>query len=262
MDTKSGRDVRDEKQVKEAIRKFKPDIILSLASTAGIDRVEKDPIGCIETNILGARNILKYKGNAKLVHWSTSEAYGERADRDSEEDTTNVGAAGSPRWTYQASKVCADHLIVNFDKNALIVRPFNVFGPEQVGHGAIADFIQWALHNQDIKIYGDGLQVRSWSVVDDFNDAVFALIENDCSGIYNIGDPGNELTIRKLAEIIIDFCQSKSKLYYVPKREVDVYYRVPNISKLTRDTGWLPKRNFYEELKRTIAENKLCNASL
>lgn len=91
LDIKSGLDVRDEELVKRTIEEYKPDIILSLASTAGIDRVERDPIGCIETNILGVRNILRHKGTAKLVHWSTSEVYGEQADRNEETDTTNVG---------------------------------------------------------------------------------------------------------------------------------------------------------------------------
>lgn len=259
FDIKNGFDVRNEQQIKKTINSFKPDVILSLASTAGIDRVEKDPIGCIETNILGVKNLLKHKGKAKLVHWSTSEVYGEQADRNTEEDTTNVGCAGSPRWTYQASKVCADHLIVNSDKNALIVRPFNVFGSEQVGHGAIADFANWALKGQDLKIYGDGKQIRSWCIVDDFLDGVFALIENNCSGIYNVGNPSFPQEIKETAEEIIKHAESRSSVYHVPKREVDVYYRVPNISKITRDTNWIPKRDFHEELKKTIEYYKAQN---
>lgn len=250
FDIVNGDDVRNEEELKNAIWSFKPDIILSLASTAGIDRVEKDPIGCIETNVIGVHNLLKYKGNAKLVHFSTSEVYGEQADRNKESDATNVGAAGSPRWTYQASKVCADHLIVNTDKNALIIRPFNVFGPEQIGHGAIADFKKWAKEGTDLKIYGDGMQIRSWCIVDDFVDAVIELIENDCSGIYNVGNPGTPITIKELADKVIEYSNSPSKLYYVPRREVDVYYRVPNIDKLSGATGWIPTRNFDDELKK------------
>lgn len=252
FDVKDGLDVRDERAIEVGIGWFKPDIIFSLASTAGIDRVEKDPIGCIETNILGVRNLLKYKGNTKLVHFSTSEVYGEQADKNTEEDTTNVGAAGSSRWTYQASKVCADHLIVNSDKNALIIRPFNVFGPEQIGHGAIADFSNWAIHGQDLKIYGDGQQVRSWCIVDDFLDGVMALVESKYAGIYNVGNPQYPQSILETANEIIKYAGTESKTYFVPKREVDVYYRVPNISKITRDTGWIPKRDFHEELKKTV----------
>lgn len=250
FDKVDGWDVRDEEQLSNYIERYNPDIILSLASTAGINRVEKDPIGCIQTNILGVQNILKHKGTAKLVHFSTSEVYGEQADRNLETDTTNVGAAGSPRWTYQASKVCADHLIVNSDPNALIIRPFNVFGPEQVGHGAIADFRKWAKEGTDLKIYGDGTQVRAWCIVDDFVDAVFALIKNDCHGIYNVGNPTSPITIKKLAANVIKYSKSSSKTYHVPRRDVDVYYRVPNIRKLLKDTGWKPKRDFDEELRK------------
>ena len=253
LDTKDNQDVRDEQFIKETIVDFEPDIIISMASTAGIDRVEKDPIGCIETNVMGVSNLLKHKGNIKLVHLSTSEVYGDNADRNVETDPTLVGSIGSPRWSYQASKVCADHLIVNTDKEALIIRPFNVFGPKQEGHGAIADFIEWAKQGEDLKIYGDGMQERSWCSVYDFLEGVIALIENDCKGVYNVGDPNTIMTIRALAERIIAGCHSESKLYYVPKREVDIYYRVPNIDKITKDTRWKPKRSFCSELNKTIS---------
>lgn len=138
----------------------------------------------------------------------------------------------------------------------MIIRPFNVFGPKQVGHGAIADFIGLAKQGKDLKIYGDGNQVRSWCIVEDFIDAVFRLIENGCSGLYNAGNPYFPQLIKETAQEIIDLCGSKSKLFFVPKREVDVYYRVPNIDKITKDTGWIPRRDFHEELKRTVEEIK------
>jgi nucleoside-diphosphate-sugar epimerase len=244
-------DVRDEQQVKDWLE-CGWDIIFSLASTAGIDRVAADPQGTIETNINGVQNLLKHKGDAKLVHFSTSEAYGERADRNTETDATHVGAAGNPRWTYQASKVCADHLIMAADPDALIVRPFNVFGEHQEGHGAIADFIDWGLKGEGIKIYGDGSQLRSWVYVEDFLDAVLALVEKDAKGIYNVGDPTTPITIKELAEEIAKETGEGSELYYEPLREVDVFYRVPNIDKLTELTGWKPKHDFHEALKQVI----------
>ena len=254
VDIKNNQDVRDEQFVKSTIEEFKPDIIISMASTAGIDRVAKNPIGCIETNVMGISNLLKHKGSIKLVHLSTSEVYGDNADKNLETDPTLVGSIGSPRWSYQASKVCADHLITNTDKDALIVRPFNIFGPKQKGHGAIADFIDWAKQGEVLKIYGDGLQKRSWCSVHDFLEGMIALIDQDRQGVYNVGNPGTILTIKELAEEIIEICKSTSKLYYVPKREVDIYYRVPNIDKITKDTGWKPQREFHPELFKTIKE--------
>jgi len=252
MDTKISRDIRFGEMVSLIISEFNPDIIFSLASTAGIDRVAADPIGCIETNINGVQNLLKHKGEAKLVHFSTSEAYGERADRNKETDTTHVGAAGNPRWTYQASKVCADHLILAADKDALVVRPFNVFGEHQIGHGAIADFIDWGLKGEGIKIYGDGSQLRSWVYVEDFLDAVLALVDKDAKGIYNVGDPSTPITIKEMAEEIATETGKGSELYYEPLREVDVFYRVPNINKLVNLTSWKPAHNFHEALKQVI----------
>lgn len=252
FDIVNGHDVRKYYDLQSIVDTFKPDIIISMASVAGIDRVANDPIGTIDTNILGIRNLLKVKDNIKLVHLSTSEVYGESADRNKETDPTIVGSVGSSRWSYQASKVCADHLITNSDPNALIIRPFNVFGPKQIGHGAIADFIEWAKEGKDLKIYGDGLQMRSWCSVDDFLVGVISLIEKECSGVYNVGDPSTPISIKELAEEIIELCQSKSKLYYVPKREVDVYYRVPNIDKIKADIGWSPVCDFHKELENTI----------
>jgi len=252
MDTKSNRDVRDEQEVKAAIELFSPDIIFSLASTAGIDRVAADPQGTIETNINGVQNLLKHKGGAKLVHFSTSEAYGERADRNKETDATHVGAAGNPRWTYQASKVCADHLILASDDDALVIRPFNVFGDHQVGHGAIADFIDWGLKGEGIKIYGEGDQLRAWIYIEDFLDAVLMLVEKDAKGIFNVGDPNNPITIKELAEEIAKETGGGSELYYEPLREVDVFYRVPDIAKLQELTGWEPTRYFLGALKQVI----------
>ena len=247
-------DVRNEENLILAIVKFKPDLILSLASTAGIKRVEENPVECIETNVVGVMNVLKFKKNLdiKLVHFSTSEAYGDNADRNLETDVTHVGVAGSPRWVYQASKVCADHLIMNADKNALIVRPFNIFGIGQEGHGAIADFCMWAKDGKDITIFGDGDQVRSWCPVDDFIDALFMLINNDAKGIYNVGNPEAPQTILDTAMEIIENTDSVSELVFLPKRDVDISYRVPNIDKLIKETGWKPTRDFHEELKHTI----------
>ena len=201
-----------------------PDVIFSLASVAGIDRVANDPQGTIETNINGVQNLLRNKGDAKLVHFSTSEAYGERADRNTETDATHVGAAGNPRWTYQASKVCADHLILASDKDALVIRPFNVFGDHQVGHGAIADFIDWGLKGEGIKIYGKGDQLRSWVYVEDFLDAVLALVDKDAKGIYNVGDPATPITIKELGEEIAKETVGGEKMY-VKDANVFAYYR-------------------------------------
>jgi len=245
-------DVRDLNNVSFCLHEFCPDLILSLASTAGIKRVEENPVQCIETNVLGVMNLIRCRGNAKIVHFSTSEVYGDNADHNLETDVTHVGAAGSPRWVYQASKVCADHLIMNSDKNALIVRPFNIFGIGQEGHGAIADFCMWARDGKDITIFGDGEQIRSWCPVDDFIDALFMLINNDANGIYNVGNPTAPQSILDTAMEIIENTDSVSKVVFLPKRDVDISYRVPNIDKLTKETGWKPTRDFHEELKHTI----------
>ncbi len=256
FDIKSKRDVRMNLLVANVIRRFKPDLIFNLASTAGINKVEANPSQCIETNIFGVRNIIKHKGDIKLVHFSSSEVYGEHSDHSTEDTPTLVGSAGSPRWSYQASKVCADHYVINADKNALIIRPFNIFGKTQTDHGAIADFVQLCKKNENIRIFGDGSQVRSWCGVEEFLVGVIALLEKDCSGIYNVGNPNFPQTIEETAEEIITKFGSQNQIEYADKREVDVSYRVPSIDKLIRDTEWQPTQNFHDELLKVIEYQK------
>lgn len=128
LDIKSGFDVRNEIATKEAIKDS--GLIFNLASVAGVDNVENDPLGCIETNIVGTLNILKHK-KGKLVYFSTSEVYGKYANRNTEEEVLWVEPPKSSRWSYQVSKLCTEHLIMTIDPGSLIIRPFNVFGEGQ-----------------------------------------------------------------------------------------------------------------------------------
>jgi len=251
-------DVRNRELLEQMIVKHRPEVVFNLASMTGIERVDADPINCMDINFNGTKNVcelaLRY-GVRKVIHFSSSEVYGE-CHSVSEEDETRLGAAGDPRWTYSASKIAADHLVSAYASrgglNACIVRPFNIFGPRQTGHGAISHFIAWSLDGLPIKVYGDGAQVRSWCIVYDLARAVIQVLRRDLRGVINIGDPYTPLTINDLAEMVVSFCGSESEIRHVPKRPVDIMYRVPNIERAQKLLDWRPVWNFEDSLKHTV----------
>jgi len=252
-------DVTDYELLKHIVRSYRPEAIINLAAMAGIETVERKPLSCIETNFFGPYYLSKLaieNDVDRLIHFSSSEVYGEVSDGSAEDSVTPIGPAKDARWSYASSKATGDHLISSFEKqyglNGVVIRPFNIFGERQTGHGAISHFIVWALQGKNIRIYGDGSQVRAWCYVKNLVDATIKLIDAPETGIFNIGDPRSPETIMVLAEQIIELTGSTSETVCVPKRSVDVDYRVPNVDKAKNELGWVPTYDFEEGLKRTI----------
>jgi dTDP-glucose 4,6-dehydratase len=205
----------------------------------------------MEINILGAFNLLralrKYENQLERVaNFSTSEVLGAYAYKSTEKSDTNFAPVGAARWTYSVSKVAAEHLVHSyfneFGYPCVTVRPFNIYGPGQIGEGAIQVFIKNVVLNKNIEIHGDGDQIRSWCYIDDMiNGIVLCLSNKNAIGqIFNIGNPKGTVTISSLAEKIISLCKSKSKIIYVPKNYVDVELRIPSIEKATEILGYKP----------------------
>lgn len=237
------------------------DAVVHLAAITGIDAVAENPVLTIKTNFLGAMNVLeiaKELGIKKIITFSSCEVYGKLSYKTDETAETVMEPVGDARISYAASKICADHLARSYYlKHGLpvtILRPFNIYGERQVGHGAISLFVNWALRDQPLIIYGDGLQIRAWCHVDDLMSAIPKLIENHKTDgeVLNIGNPSQAITILNLAEKIIEMTNSKSRLKFLHKRAVDVDVRVPNITKIKKLIGYQPKISIREGLKRTI----------
>jgi len=259
-------DVTDHSLMRNLVRSYRPEIIINLAAMAGIESVEAKPLSCIKTNVFGPYylcELARENDVDKVIHFSTSEVYGPHADKVGEDEVTAVGPANDTRWAYAASKLAADHLLQAYNRQiglkTIVVRPFNIFGERQTGHGAISHFIAWAIQGKDIRIYGDGKQLRAWCYVKDLVKAVLLLLEKDVTGIFNLGDPRHPLTIKDLASKILDLTGSSSKLHYVPARPVDVNYRVPNIDKAQKVLGWKPEWSFEKALKQTVEWYKTIN---
>ncbi len=244
-------DILDLKNIRKVCEDFKPQIVIHLAAIAGVDTVIKNPVKTMEINILGTFNLLKalFKYQEKLqrfINFSTSEVLGAYAYKSTEKADTSFAPVGEARWTYSISKVTSEHLVYSYYKEygypAITIRPFNIYGPGQIGEGAIHVFIKNAVLNKNIEIHGDGDQIRSWCYIDDMiNGTELCLTGKNAIGeIFNIGNPKGTITISSLAEKIVTLCKTKSKIIYVPKNYVDVELRIPSIEKATEILKFKP----------------------
>jgi len=256
-------DILDYSALKKAVDDFRPNVVIHLAAIAGIETVIKNPVTTMKVNMIGTANILEVlKSYAnyidKFIDFSTSEVFGTYAYKVDEKCTTNLAPVGEARWTYSVSKLAAEHLTHSYYKEyglkAVTIRPFNIYGPGQVGEGAVHQFIMRAIKNEQIQIHGDGDQIRSWCYIDDFVDGISLCLENDAAvgNSFNIGNPRGTITIGMLAQLIKQIAGSKSEIVYVPKNYVDVELRVPNIDKAVDLLGYSPKYDLISGLTKTI----------
>jgi nucleoside-diphosphate-sugar epimerase len=240
------------------------DIIVHAAAIAGIDSVVTKRLRTMQVNLLGTVNVLEAalrEGNSKIrraVVFSTSEVYGPYVYRGSETDMTTQGAVGDPRWSYAVSKIAAEHLAFSyFDAYGLpitTVRPFNVYGPRQIGESAMHKFCINALRNEDLKVTGDGNQIRAWCYVDDFVDGLLAVLQSEKSvgQVFNLGNPRQTATIFALAEIVTRVSGSKSRILFTTSPMTDVEVRVPSIQKAKDMLSFEPKVGLEEGIQRSL----------
>jgi UDP-glucose 4-epimerase len=217
------------------------DIVVHCAAIAGIDTVVKNPVMTMRVNMVGSANVLEAASKLdhcdRVVCFSTSEVFGTTAFRSSELDKTSIGVVGEARWTYAVSKLAEEHLAIAYFHHqklpVAVVRPFNVYGPGQVGEGALRTFIQRALKNEKITINGDGTQIRAWCYVDDMVRGTLICMEHPkaVGESFNIGNQRAITTIYGLANTVIRVLNSKSTIQFVHKEYADVELRIPNISK-------------------------------
>src|SRR5262249_34779093 len=148
-------------------------------------------------------------GIDRLVDFSTSEVFGSYAFRVQEGDVTSLGAVGESRGTYAVSKLATGHLAHNYYKEfglpSVSIRPFNIYGPRQVGQGAIHAFVVRALRGEDLVVHNDGAQIRAWCYIDDIIDGVLLALEKPSAigQAFNIGNPRSVVTVHNLAQEIV-----------------------------------------------------------
>jgi UDP-glucuronate decarboxylase len=257
-------DVLDFERLKMSIPQD-TDIILHMAAIAGIDTVIKSPMKTMEVNIIGTYNILKAMDELittgkirRFINFSTSEVFGINAFRVDEKSPVNLQPVGEARWTYSVSKLAGEHMVHSYHKQfglgAVTVRPFNVYGPMQMGEGAVHHFVVRAIKNEPLIIHGEGDQIRSWCYIDDMVEGILLCLEeeNAIGEVFNIGNPKGTITILGLAEKIIQLAKSCSQIRHTPRSYVDVELRIPSIEKIKDSLRFEPKVDLNEGIRRTI----------
>ncbi len=238
------------------------DWVIHLAAVAGVSNYIKHPATTLTSNLIGTWRVLealRSREISRFINFSTSEVYGPQAVDASERMPTVQGPIGEARWSYSVSKTAAEHLCFayhrEYDVPAVSVRPFNIFGPCQVGEGAIHDISLRALQNQQISITGDGQQVRTWCYIDDMIDATMLLLTHPAAvgRVFNVGNARPVVKMLDLARMIIDLAESTSEITFRPHAEVDVRLRSPNVNRVHEQLGFKPKVALEDGLRRTIA---------
>ena len=238
------------------------DEIYNLACPASPPHYQYNPIKTIKTSVMGAINMLGLakRTRAKILQASTSEVYGDSAIHPQVESYWgNVNPIGI-RSCYDEGKRCAETLFMDYHRQngvrIKIIRIFNTYGPRMNPNDGrvVSNFIVQALKGEDITIYGDGTQTRSFQYVDDLIEVMIRMMatRDDFIGPVNTGNPG-EFTMLELAQKIIELTGSRSKIVYRPLPGDDPKQRKPDITLAKEKLDWEPKIRLEEGLKRTIA---------
>lgn len=238
------------------------DEIYNLACPASPVHYQRDPVQTTKTSVHGSINMLGLakRTRARIFQASTSEVYGDPEVHPQTEDYWGRVNPIGVRSCYDEGKRCAETLFFDYNRQhgleIKVARIFNTYGPRMHPNDGrvVSNFIVQALQGNDITIYGDGLQTRSFCYVDDLIDGFVRLMASpgELTGPINLGNP-SEFTIHELAETVLDLVGGSSKLIYRPLPHDDPKQRQPNIALAKSELDWAPKIPLKEGLKKTIA---------
>jgi UDP-glucose 4-epimerase len=244
------------------------DVVFHLAAAVGVQLIADDPVRTIETNIAGTETVLgaANKFGRRVLLASSSEVYGKSEKIPfGEDDDFVMGGTAFSRWAYACSKAIDEFLGQAFHQQyglgVVAARFFNTIGPRQTGrYGMVVPrFVQWALQDEPIQIYGTGAQTRCFCYVEDLVDAVIGLMrcEEAAGRVFNIGS-SEEIAIEALADRIIELTGSRSEKQFVPyvvaygRPIEDMMRRVPSVDRIRKTIGWQPKTKLDETLRIII----------
>jgi len=253
-------DVRDLAALKEAVGDAT--LVFHLAAIAGVSKYFRIPAEVMEINVLGTYNVLEaIKDNRNVrafFDFSTSEIYGSNCFGAREDGDVKMENIFAKRWTYATSKMASEKFGMayywQYGVPFIGVRPFNVYGPGQVGEGVISYFLNACLKQETIKITGDGSQCRTYCYVDDFVDGIRVLVDNVDKAIgtsFNIGRSTEMYSVLSLAQLVQEIAGVPRSVEYVQHAGDDVMVRSPSVAKLTA-LGYKPKIDLREGLTRTL----------
>jgi UDP-glucose 4-epimerase len=238
--------------------------VVHAAAIAGVDTVLESPVRTMRVNMIGTYNALEAalatrETVERFIGFSTSEVFGTHAFRVDETHVTTQGSVGEARWTYAVSKLAGEHMsrayYDEFGLPTVAVRPFNVYGPGQIGGGAIRAFIEAALDGRDLVIHGDGSQIRAWCYVDDMVEALLCCLEHPraVGESFNVGNARSAVTIYDLAQRIKRLTGASGEIVFQPLHYTDVELRIPNVDKAREVIGFEATVELDDGLAQTIA---------
>jgi UDP-glucose 4-epimerase len=238
--------------------------VVHCAAIAGVSTVLESPVRTMRVNVIGTYNVLEaalatQATVERLIEFSTSEVFGSYAYKVAESHVTPTGSVGDARWTYAVSKLAGEHMAHAYHEElglpAVSVRPFNIYGPGQIGGGAIRAFIEAALAGEDLTIHGDGSQIRAWCYVDDMVEALLLALERSeaVGHSFNVGNSRSTVTIYDLALRVKRLTGCPGNVVFRPLHYTDVELRIPNVEKARELLGFEAKVELDEGLERTVA---------
>src|SRR5204863_2278091 len=233
--------------------------IVHCAAIAGVDTVLESPVRTMRVNMIGTYNVLEaavatQSTLERIIDFSTSEVFGTHAFNVNEGQVTTIGSVGEARWTYAVSKLAGEHMAHAYHDElglpTVTVHPFNVFGPGQIGGGAIRAFIETALAGRDLIVRGDGSQIRAWTYVDDMVAGVLACLERPeaVGQAFNLGNPRSAVTIYDLAQRVRRLLDAPVGIVFEPHTSADVELRIPSVEKARELLEWEPRVKLDEGL--------------
>lgn len=235
------------------------DEIYNLACPASPVHYQFNPVKTINTNVVGASNMLELakRSKARILQASTSEVYGDPVVHPQVESYWgNVNPIGI-RSCYDEGKRCAETLFFDYHRqfhvDIRVIRIFNTYGPRMLENDGrvVSNFIVQALRGQDITIYGTGEQTRSFCFVSDLVRGMIAMMDRNVTGPVNLGNP-REMTIKQIAQLVLELTGSKSKLVYQPLPQDDPCKRKPDITRAKTELDWQPEVALEDGLQKTI----------
>src|SRR5947209_12790621 len=236
-------------------------IVVHAAAIVGVGRVCSYPRETLETNFVGALQVLKaLEKNSRLerfIYFSTSEVFGVNSFRVHEATPTAVGPAAEARWSYAIAKLAGEHLVKAYHRQAgmpvVTVRPFNVFGPRRLGSHAVLSFVLNSLRGNPIEVHGDGSQIRSWCYIEDFCNALLEMLARPraIGEDFNIGNPKNTITIYELARMVLELTGREVPIVLTESPYPDIEIRVPSLEKAKQILDYEPHYDLRHALQLT-----------
>lgn len=237
------------------------DVVIHLAAIAGVSSYYREPLQTLEVNILGTRTVLREAAQRRVrqfIHFSTSEVYGADARQVSEESPCGIGPSTDRRWVYATSKLAGEHFTLRYGEEhaftATVVRPFNIYGPRQVGEGAISNFCRAAAAGKPLTVYGDGSATRAWCYVSDLVEAVESLLASPAAAagqVLNVGNPYAVESTLGLAQRIARLAPGTEIRFQAVER-AEVRDRAPVVELAQRLLGYQPKVDLERGLRLTL----------